>query len=359
MSKRHFIGIGIAIACVSLACLCCPASILPLAQVPSPVPATQTLLLQPVTPTSFPSLEPTFTFTPRPTTGISLDCTQQLEKLLRQSEDDSYNGPRLNHAFTLVTYRVSGNMIEDPVFARQVPEKVLADQQDLSGQQRIWDFFADIIPADQRSLVTNFVIFTDGVNQALGAVEPAADPHDWMLEMDIEDARDFPVMSTTLVHEYGHLLTLNDSQVPVDYLISQYSGEHPTKDKGSSSCSTYLSSEGCSLPDSYLNRFFQRFWPDIYAEWQAIASQNNSDPDTLDQEWHAFYHRYASQFVSGYAATSPEEDIAEFFMYFIFMEKPSGADVAEQKYLFFYDYPDLVNLRDQILVGLCPYADAQ
>jgi hypothetical protein len=148
---------------------------------------------------------------------------------------------------------------------------------------------------------------------------------------------------------------LNDSQVATDFEVFNNPDDQQIYDREAAACSTYFMFEGCSKPDSYINIFFDRFWPDVYAEWQAINTE--TDQDVLDQKLDNFYQEYADQFVSGYAATSPEEDIAESFMYFIFTPKPSGVSVAEQKILFFYDYPELTDLRQRILAHLCIYGD--
>jgi hypothetical protein len=70
-----------------------------------------------------------------------------------------------------------------------------------------------------------------------------------------------------------------------------------------------------------------------------------------------FYQKYAGQFISEYAATDPSEDIAESFMYFIFMPKPTGEDPIDRKILFFHEFPELVSLRMTILENLCPYVE--
>ena len=38
---------------------------------------------------------------------------------------------------------------------------------------------------------------------------------------------------------------------------------------------------------------------------------------------------------------------------------PSGNAVAVQKLLFFYDHPDLVQLRDEIVNGICNYSEGK
>ena len=101
--------------------------------------------------------------------------------------------------------------------------------------------------------------------------------------------------------------------------------------------------------------FYKQFWPDLYDEW---ASINAIEDDTQrDNRLSDFYQEYAGQFVSEYAATSPEEDLAESFMYFIFSPEPSRDTISAQKIRFFYDFPELVALRDHILPNLCSYVD--
>ena len=118
-----------------------------------------------------------------------------------------------------------------------------------------------------------------------------------------------------------------------------------------SACSTFFPGEGCSNPDSYLNAFYQAFWTDIYDEWNEINLIEDEDEyyDALDD----FYLKYEDQFLTDYSVTHPAEDIAEAFGFFIFAEKPAGDTIAEQKILFFHQYPELVQLREQIVANTC------
>jgi hypothetical protein len=59
------------------------------------------------------------------------------------------------------------------------------------------------------------------------------------------------------------------------------------------------------------------------------------------------------EFVSSYAVTSPEEDLAESFLYFVLSPESAGERVAEEKMRFFQQFPDLVNLRQQMRTNLC------
>jgi hypothetical protein len=112
---------------------------------------------------------------------------------------------------------------------------------------------------------------------------------------------------------------------------------------------------GCSHADSYVDDFYNRFWLDINDEWQkADALQYDTDDYTpYYNALYAFYKEHQDQFVDDYSATHPTEDIAESFAYFVFEPKPTGNSIKEQKIAFFYEYPELVELRASILGSLC------
>ena len=340
MSKNAVIGFLTGAACLTLACLCAPVRILPLKWTPTAMPP-------PAVASSLPTTGPSAAVEP------ALACVNSLAKVLHESETTFPSGTELETDFTLVTYTVSGDTITDPIYVHPIPPKLMGYQQDSAGQEKLWRFFTNIIPADQRTMVTRFAVFTDGPGNSLGAVEQTDDPHDWILEMDIEDSQNFPDLSSTLVHEFGHLLSLNAAQVIPDAQVFNNPDDQELYDREAAACPTYFMYEGCSRPDSYINQFFQHFWPKIFAEWQSLNAE--TDQDRLDQKLDDFFQEHTGQFLSSYAVTNPEEDFAETFMYFIFTPKPSGASIAEQKLLFFYAYPEMATLRERILANLCTY----
>lgn len=134
----------------------------------------------------------------------------------------------------------------------------------------------------------------------------------------------------TLVHEYAHILTLNKTQVAY---VSQDISDAAWQ-RYQSKCVTYFLSEGCLKQGSYLDAFITKFWSqkDLDAVWQ-------DNPQDVYKE---------NNFVSEYAASNPGEDIAESFTYFIAQSKPQGKTLADQKIQFFYQYPELVQLRNII-----------
>jgi hypothetical protein len=279
-------------------------------------------------------------------------CAGGLGDLLWEAENDDLPGAGLELEVTLATYVVSGDSITAPDLP-PVPEDLEAYQQDASLHQEIWAFIVEVVPAEYRTNVAYFMVFTDGPAGTLGAVEQTADPEAWMLEMDVQDAGDLPALATTLVHEIAHVFTLNTSQVATDLAVFNDPEDDTAYAEGDAACDTYFMFEGCSTPDSYINQFFARYWGELYPGWLELNQEQ--DETTLENLLSDFYGRHPGQFVSSYAVTSPEEDIAESFLYFVLSPPPAGDTIAEEKILFFYEFPELVILRDRMRASLCPY----
>ena len=190
-----------------------------------------------------------------------------------------------------------------------------------------------LIPDDQEKWLYRFGVNTDGKDNVLAYVNPQDDNLiRWSMVLDAKDAFDengkyMEEYDETIVHEFGHLISLHASQMQ-----EQSEG-------------TYENEEGILAKQSYLNQFYQTFWTDIAREFKETV-----DPmDTSGQSALAFYDKHVDQFVSDYAATNPEEDFAETFRVFVFGEKPSGKEVKEQKVKWMYEQAELVQLRSQIL----------
>lgn len=257
----------------------------------------------------------------------------------------------LDTEVTLVTYTISGEELTNP-FYTSVSSNLQTEQDDTQAHQKIWDYFRTIIPSDQRSVISEYAIITDGQGGTLASVSQTySDPDLWSLQVDIADTTNYYDLTYTLVHEFGHLLTLGPSQVPPSLAVFNNPDDDNIYLNEVSACPDYFPGEGCANPDSYINNFYNQFWVDIYDEWNTINLEEDEDAyyDKLD----AFYAKYADQFVTSYAVTNPEEDIAEAWAFFVFSPKPAGDTIAEEKILFFYNYPELVELRAKILANMC------
>jgi hypothetical protein len=251
----------------------------------------------------------------------------------------------------VVTYSLKDDKLGDRTNV-SVPGDFDPELDTRARHEWIWNYFAALIPWSERDFLVEFSAMSDGSSRILGGVRRTYEnPNEWVLRVDVLDARDQQELTYTLLHEFGHLLTMNASQVTLDRSVYFNPDDPKILDGAESTCPNYFAGEGCSLPDSYLNEFFLRYWSSFFDEWQEIdkAQEDSSYDDML----HDFYQVYADQFVTEYAATRPEEDIAESWAFFILAEKPELTSIANEKILFFYEYAELVQLRQEILTRLC------
>jgi hypothetical protein len=230
-----------------------------------------------------------------------------------------------------------------------LPENMDQKLDSRAAHEAIWHTFTSLIPEQDRSFVTEFAVLSDGSNNVLAGVSPTYDnPREWTLKVDMVDAADPHALDYSLLHEYGHLLTLNASQVPPDEQVFYHPDDPAIHENAVNSCPRYFTGEGCSNSSSYINEFFHRYWSSFYTEWKKTQGENIQRDLLFD-----FYSAHADQFLTSYAATSPEEDIAESWAFFLLSPTPEPTSVANQKILFFYEYPELVALRLEILNRLC------
>ena len=195
--------------------------------------------------------------------------------------------------------------------------------------EEIWQRFVALIPADQRQMVANFELMPGNYGGA--HVYPTdADPTKWTLGVSADMGDD---LDYVLVHEFGHLLTLQAKEVP------------PGDDDGS--CPTYHTGEGCALKGSTFADFVAAFWPQEMRD-KVLDLYESEDYDGLE----AFYEQNKDSFVTDYAASNPAEDLAETFAVFVTEDRPTGNTIADQKVELLWSDPSMVELRNQIRAAL-------
>jgi hypothetical protein len=290
------------------------------------------------------------------------DCPDLMARIIDDAIHGSVYGPAEGGGrdeqepedYYLVYYDVSGDEIVDPSL-ETVPADFLDEQNDVAAQESTWQFFASLVPLEDRSMVGEYVIFSDGPRNRLAAVEQSRDdPAQWAVEVDIADVEDQYELAFTLAHEFGHLVTLGAAQVPPDRELFDHPNSRRLYDEKDAACSTYFTGEGCSLPDSYINTFFERYWSGIYDEWRPIDElSDQEDQDEYYDQLYAFYRAHEDQFLDDYAATNAAEDMAETFAYFVFAPVPTGETIADEKVRFFNEYPELAALRERIRRNTC------
>ena len=308
------------------------------------------------TPTLIPTTTPTLPPSVTPTLEYIASCPLTLAKIITDSTSSDGNffgneSTKDEEVAYLVHYSVVDDELKMPLL-EDVADNLEKDQEDRDTHKEIWNLFTRLIPPEQREIVSGFGIFTDGKYNYLAAVDQAdKNPYKWELLVDFADSTKKTVLTFTLLHEFGHLLTLNRDQVEVSVPIYDHPYDKGIYEQERDACEQYFPGEGCSNPDSYINQFFERFWTDLYIEWQVIDEED--DEDTQSNMLDDFYDTYQDQFLTDYAPTSPAEDIAESWTFFILVPKPEPDSIANEKIRFFYEYPELIELRAQILDRLC------
>lgn len=253
-------------------------------------------------------------------------------------DEKQYQDAEVSGETPLVTYTVTGDTIRN-----RTDVSGTSDEQQ---EQTVWTLFTTLIPQIYRNHVVGYDIISDGRDGTLAAVyQDESDPARWRLAVDLEDAytesgqlarQD---LTYSLIHEFAHLLTLRAGQLR----YTDTTGIPPSERINATDCNkSYATDEGCALSDAYLNRFVQQYWTPIWSDYAA----------SIDTASEVLYARYPTQFITEYAATNPEEDIAETFTAFVLQKKPQGTTVADQKIAFFYASPDMVTVREAIRARL-------
>lgn len=129
----------------------------------------------------------------------------------------------------------------------------------------------------------------------------------------------------TIVHEYAHILTLNDTQLDVSVQGSD--------------CKT-IQLEGCPRTTSYMHPFYTNFW-----EGDVIDFFNRNNGQGV-------YDKYPTHFVTRYASSNIAEDIAEVFSTFVTQDDiPTSSDMSStalKKLNSFMTYSEMTQLRNQM-----------
>lgn len=233
-------------------------------------------------------------------------------------------------------------------------------QNDNDKHQILLDVVKSTLPLDHVPQLTEIQIGTDGTaeNSMIIGVRPTYEnPESWILFIDIQDeftlfGNIHPELEVDLIHEYGHLLIESADQIycnPSHVYITEEEYMNWLSDL-SEQCPTQLFFEsGCAKEDSYIKQFYDRFWTETMVEW----SEDNKllFDEGLDAYYAArddFYEEHPDDFVNNIAATDILEDMAETWAIFVLEDAPIGYTIADQKILFFYAFPEFVEIREEI-----------
>ncbi|MFN8410878.1 MAG: hypothetical protein U0Z26_00680 [Anaerolineales bacterium] len=279
-------------------------------------------------------------------------CLQRINEALPSTSYEPLSGLYAgdNIDLNLVYYDVENGQLGEAQ-TLYVPKDFKAFQEDTVAHQNIWTYASGLLPPDKLDWLTGFEIFSSSTYA--GWVSPSGqdetDRSHWILGIDYAYAQNPVDLTYTLVHEYGHLITLNTDQIPAsDYYYGWQ--QNP------GICPQFLAPDGCSTPNSYINLFYQSFWKDIFNQWlEEVYKPHTDTPDEFYALVTNFYNKHPDEFVRDYAAKNINEDLAESFMHFVLEPKPTGNGVIKQKIKFFYQFPELVEIRQTMIQSICSY----
>ena len=261
---------------------------------------------------------------------------------------------RITFGQGIIDYEVKADDIKE-IFRYPVSSGMQKWQDDADKHKEVWKSVLRFIPKQYRSNITYFSLGTDDVKGLYAFVD--RDPDElskWILAFDIKDAYSMGLLNDqnltySLIHEFGHIPTLDSTQVDIDKeLYSPYLSDYQYEklfDQKEKKCQPrYMTWDGCTKKYSYINLFFQEFWNKTYSEVKSI--EKIEDNDERYDKTEEFYLNHKDDFVTYYATSNPDEDIAESWTAFVLKDKPEPNTIADKKILFFYDYPEFVKLRE-------------
>lgn len=223
------------------------------------------------------------------------------------------------------------NIVNDEfikTYDHPVSSQYISWQTETAKHQEIIEQFKKIVPKDFYNRISEFTLYLGKVGSfnTLGRVSYIPNKRNtFKFELAIDNAYDAPFNSElgvnyTIAHEFGHVLTLNDSQASVT-------------ESNQNTCNNYFDSN-CFYSNSYLNIFYQDYWVPILSDYNNAGS------------YVAYYNAHKNEFVSEYAASHTAEDIAEtIMMYVLNSVNFTGTTIADQKVKSMDSYTDLQNIK--------------
>ena len=195
--------------------------------------------------------------------------------------------------------------------------------------QRVFEIF----PSEYDAKVSEFLVFSDPKNGFDAFVETLPPTHtQWAFAVNSQslDEVDSPFTTELIVHELAHLVSYDEILGKPSSAIAD--------------CRDYFKTNGCPKDNSYIIAFADEFWTN--AELRRAKSYAGKS-NRLDLAYD-YFDQNEDDFVSGYAAFSPEEDFAESFAHYV-TDRPSQTDTLASKKIWWFDqFFALQKMRSQI-----------
>lgn len=195
--------------------------------------------------------------------------------------------------------------------------------------QKIYDIFPDTY--DKK--LSEFVVFRDKRGDFDAFVETVPPSHTtwtFAVNSDVLSQVNKDSNRELITHELAHIISYEE--IPNTALA------------GRASCHEYFSRNGCPKSNSYIASFVETFWGDEALD-RAIEFKTYKNP--IDEAYD-YYEDFEDEYVSGYAALSPEEDFAESFAEYVVDRGVEKNEIESQKVWWFEQFADLQDMRRTI-----------
>lgn len=214
----------------------------------------------------------------------------------------------------------------------------------LKYHDEMWKVISEFYPEEILNRIDKFVVFSDNnrgnKNGMSGLIESidGTDNGRFILSIDVTDVYygnklELETFLNLLVHEFFHLVSLNDTQI----------SSTPTQ-----GVKIY---EGYTFENSYINSFYKKFWNNsLGKKLELLESDGRLSFVQKESVREELYKYNKDKFLSTYAMTNMVEDIAVSFEEFVRMNKSYlGSKLKDKKIEFFYSYTDLVKYKNHFI----------
>lgn len=212
---------------------------------------------------------------------------------------------------------------------------------------KIWNSFSNVVPFKLTQKIDKMILIDEHDAIAAGVARNyAGDIDNFVLIVNQKELDNNEISKIHSIHEAAHIFTLGSDQVVFDqttYDTFTKAEFEKRYEEAELKCKTYFALGGCANQGSYIYKFYDQFWSNKAEDYNEARDSESED---VRKE---FYLKYNNEFISEYSMFSPEEDIAESFLFFVLFDKPKDmTSTVAQKVGFFYKYPDAVRLRNEI-----------
>lgn len=250
------------------------------------------------------------------------DCTNKLNAVNKEIEYLSQMDPGIYYPAEDFNFTDANLIAEYNVLKGENLKFVKG--KDASINRSLWLLVSYISPdAITDAYISKFRVYNNPDSGAIAFVDSDDQTGKKIFAVNLPTFRssDLREKILTIVHELGHVLSLNKGQVNANVTEAK--------------CEYFFSSDGCFYKQSLLNLFVFAFWP------QADLDQTAYSPNGL-------YEANPSKYVDEYASTNETEDFAETFAYFVLNNRQNAAN----KIAFMEKDPRLVKMKNEMLNGI-------